>query len=85
MLARCVSLDFSSQFTEAMTRNSMARKTIANPDLPKPPSGKYPAKAHARNVAKWIADNGGPSSGVLYLEGQSTKMTEVRSKYFESG
>ncbi|EGP87569.1 peptidase M24, partial [Zymoseptoria tritici IPO323] len=59
-----------------MTRNSMARKTIANPDLPKPPSGKYPAKFHARNVAKWIADNGGPSSGVLYLEGQSTKMTE---------
>lgn len=51
-------------------------KPIANPDLPPPPSGKYPAKAHARRVAKWISDNGGPSSGVIYLEGQSTKVTE---------
>ncbi|KAK4499267.1 hypothetical protein PRZ48_009780 [Zasmidium cellare] len=54
----------------------MAPKPIANPNLPKPPSGKYPAKAHARRVAKWIAENGGPTSGVIYLEGQSTKMTE---------
>lgn len=60
-----------------MTRNTMAPKTIANPDLPKPPSGKYPAKAHVRRVAKWIAEHGGPASGVIYLEGQSTKMTEV--------
>ncbi|KAK3701894.1 hypothetical protein LTR37_015205 [Vermiconidia calcicola] len=52
------------------------RHPIANPDLPPPPSGKYPAKAHCQRVAKWIADNGGPSSGVIYLEGQSTKMTE---------
>ena len=60
-----------------MTRNSTLRKPIANPDLPSPPSGKYPAKTHARRVAKWIAENGGPSSGVIYLEGQSTKMKEV--------
>lgn len=60
-----------------MTRNQMAsRKTIANPDLPAPPSGKYPAKAHARRVAKWIAENGGPSSGIIYLEGQSEKIVE---------
>ncbi|TKA50262.1 hypothetical protein B0A55_12869 [Friedmanniomyces simplex] len=51
-------------------------KSIANPDLPPPPSGKYPARAHARRVAKWIAEHGGPKSGVIYLEGQSTKMTE---------
>ncbi|KAK5107986.1 hypothetical protein LTR62_008880 [Meristemomyces frigidus] len=51
-------------------------KPIANPDLPPPPSGKYTAKSHCRRVAKWIADNGGPSSGVIYLEGQSMKMTE---------
>ncbi|CAK4033622.1 related to Probable Xaa-Pro aminopeptidase PEPP [Lecanosticta acicola] len=49
---------------------------IANPNLPSPPSGKYPAKAHARRVAKWIAENGGPKGGVIYLEGQGTKMTE---------
>jgi len=65
-----------------MTRNIPApiaamSKSIANPDLPAPPSGKYTAKAHARRVAKWIKDHGGPSSGVIYLEGQGTKMTEV--------
>ncbi|KAI5366647.1 putative peptidase M24, aminopeptidase P, creatinase/Aminopeptidase P/Spt16 [Septoria linicola] len=59
-----------------MTKNTMAPRPIANHDLPKPPSGKYPAKAHARRVAKYIAEHGGPSSGLIYLEGQSTKMTE---------
>jgi len=52
-------------------------KPIANPELPPPPAGKYPAKNHARRVAKWIAENGGPKSGVIYLEGQLMKMTEV--------
>jgi Xaa-Pro dipeptidase len=60
-----------------MTRNIMAAKPIANPDLPPPPSGKYPAKSHVRRVAKWIAGNGGPAGGVIYLEGQSLKMVEV--------
>ncbi|KAK5167156.1 uncharacterized protein LTR77_007886 [Saxophila tyrrhenica] len=50
--------------------------SIANPDLPQPPTGKYPAKAHCRRVAKWIAEHGGPTSGVLYLEGRGTEMTE---------
>lgn len=60
-----------------MTRNKMApKKTIANPDLPNPPSGKYPAKAHARRVAKWVSEHGGPSSGIIYLEGQSEKIVE---------
>lgn len=49
---------------------------IANPDLPLPPSGKYPAKSHCRRVAQWIAEHGGPKSGIIYLEGQSTHMTE---------
>jgi len=52
-------------------------KQIANPNLPKPPAGKYPAKSHCQRVAKWIADNGGPKSGVIYLEGQSMKIHEV--------
>lgn len=56
---------------------AMTPKPIANPDLPAPPTGKYPAKAHARRVARWIADNGGPTSGVIYLEGQSEKIVEV--------
>lgn len=52
------------------------RKRIANPDLPAPPSGKYPAKAHCRRVAKWIAENGGPTSGIIYLQGQSLHIHE---------
>jgi hypothetical protein len=52
-------------------------KSIANHDLPKPPTGKYPAKAHCRRVAAWIAENGGPSSGVIYLQGQTLKEHEV--------
>ena len=60
-------------------------KTIANPDLPAPPSGKYPAKAHARRVAQWIARNGGPDGGVIYLEGQGTKMIEVGGALYNTG
>jgi Xaa-Pro dipeptidase len=52
-------------------------KQIANPNLPSPPSGKYPAKAHCRRVAKWLAENGGPTEGVIYLEGQALKEHEV--------
>lgn len=49
---------------------------------PPPPSGKYPAKAHARKVARWIADrqkheNGTSGSSVIYLESQKTHMIEV--------
>lgn len=52
--------------------------SIANPNLPPPPSGKYPAKDHCRRVAKWIAAHGGQSEGVIYLEGQTTAMVEAR-------
>jgi len=56
-------------------------QSIANPDLPPGPSGKYPAKAHCRRVAQWIAENGGPTSGVIYLEGTGTAMTEVSMRF----
>ena len=52
-------------------------KTIANHNLPPPPAGKYPAKAHARRVAKYIAENGGPSEGLIYLEGRTLEIHEV--------
>ncbi|GAB7364781.1 hypothetical protein MBLNU230_g5579t1 [Neophaeotheca triangularis] len=51
-------------------------KSIANHDLPAPPTGKYPAKDHVRRVAKHIAENGGPNTGIIYVEGQMTKMVE---------
>ncbi|PSK33947.1 hypothetical protein B9Z65_8273 [Elsinoe australis] len=68
----------------------MASVHLKDPSLPAPPQGKYPAKAHARKVAEWIADqspsngtngsgNGdghGKASGVIYLEGQKTRMVE---------
>ena len=54
---------------------------LVNHDLPPPPSGKYPAKAHARRVAEFIANNGGPKEGIIYLEAQKTAMVEVSSKY----
>jgi Xaa-Pro dipeptidase len=55
-------------------------KQIANPSLPAPPSGKYPAKSHSRRVAKWLAENGGPKEGVIYLEGQALREHEVGEK-----
>ena len=41
--------------------------------------GKYPAKAHAQKVAEYIKSKGGDITGTLYLEGQKTRMIEVRS------
>jgi Xaa-Pro dipeptidase len=55
-------------------------KQIANPSLPAPPSEKYPAKSHSRRVAKWLAENGGPKEGVIYLEGQALREHEVGEK-----
>jgi hypothetical protein len=38
--------------------------------------GKYPAKEHARKVAKWIVEKGGDKNGTLYLEAQKQKLNE---------
>jgi hypothetical protein len=38
--------------------------------------GKYPAKAHARRVVEWMRKKNPSVSGVLYLEGQKTRMIE---------
>lgn len=58
---------------------------LANHDLPPPPSGKYPAKAHAKRVADYIRRNGGPDEGIIYLESQKTKMVEVSYLYLTRG
>ncbi len=42
---------------------------------------KYPAKAHARKAAEWIKRNGGEGKGVIYLEGQKSKLVEVRAQH----
>ena len=46
--------------------------------------GKYPAKEHARQVADWIANNGGAKDGLLYLEAQKLKYNEVMLMYTHS-
>jgi Xaa-Pro dipeptidase len=38
--------------------------------------GKYPAKAHAKRVVEYIKKRNPDASGVLYLEGQKTRMIE---------
>lgn len=39
-------------------------------------AGKYPAKAHARAVVKWMREKNPNLTGLLYLEGQKTRMIE---------
>ena len=39
-------------------------------------SEKYPAKAHARKVAEHIQKKHPGANGVIYLEGQKTRMIE---------
>ncbi len=39
-------------------------------------AGKYPAKAHAKAVVKWMRQKNPNVTGVLYLEGQKTRMIE---------
>lgn len=38
--------------------------------------GKYPAKEHARKVAKWLIERGGDKNGTIYLEAQKQKLNE---------
>jgi hypothetical protein len=39
-------------------------------------AGKYPAKAHAKRVVEWMRKTNPDVKGVLYLEGQKTRMIE---------
>lgn len=53
--------------------------SINKPNVREVLKGKYPAKLHAKKVKEWIVANGGDAEGVVYLEGQKTKMNEVSS------
>jgi Xaa-Pro dipeptidase len=37
---------------------------------------RYPAKEHARKVAKYIIENGGKLNGLIYLEAQKLRYNE---------
>jgi Xaa-Pro dipeptidase len=41
-----------------------------------PLKGKYPAKAHAKKVVDYLKSKDANTNGVLYLEGQKTRMLE---------
>lgn len=38
--------------------------------------GKYPGKAHCKNVLEWMRKQNPDVKGVLYLEAQKTRMKE---------
>ncbi|GAM88219.1 hypothetical protein ANO11243_062500 [Dothideomycetidae sp. 11243] len=59
----------------------MASLRLRDDSLPAPPTGKYPAKAHARKNGSNGASNGAASGGskphgVIYLEGQKNNIYE---------
>ena len=39
-------------------------------------AGKYPAKAHAKRVADKLRSKGHDDAGIIYIEGQHTRMIE---------
>jgi Xaa-Pro dipeptidase len=39
-------------------------------------AGKYPGKAHAKKVVDWMRKSNPDITGILYLEGQKTRMLE---------
>lgn len=50
---------------------------ITSMDSIKIPSGKYPAKAHARKVAEYlIFNNPAAGSATIYVEGQKSRLLE---------
>lgn len=66
------------QLTRGKNTKTIDEMSINKPNVREVLKGKYPAKTHARKVKEWVIANGGDAEGVVYLEGQKTKMNEVR-------
>jgi hypothetical protein len=68
-----------TNFTEKLSKPrglaSVAKMGIAE-NYDEVLKGKYPAKEHARKVAKWIIEKGGDKNGTIYLEAQKQKLNE---------
>ena len=56
--------------------NSSARKIDRMTEVETILAGKYPAKSHAKRVVEYIKRRKPDVHGVLYLEGQKTRMIE---------
>lgn len=67
----------ATQFVDLMTTDNyhtfVLGKMIAVDSIL---AGKYPAKDHARRVVEYIKKSKPDAQGVLYLEGQKTRMIE---------
>ncbi|KAK0654650.1 putative Xaa-Pro aminopeptidase PEPP [Lasiodiplodia hormozganensis] len=64
------------QLTRGKNTKTIDEMSINKPNVREVLKGKYPAKTHARKVKEWIVANGGDAEGIVYLEGQKTKMNE---------
>jgi hypothetical protein len=68
-----------TNFTEKLSKPrglaSVAKMGIAE-NYDEVLKGKYPAKEHARKVAKWIIEKGGDKNGTIYIEAQKQKLNE---------
>lgn len=73
-------LKLSAQILRLSTQSSLQSKglpvTNVKMDVKAILSGKYPAKEHARRVVQYIKKKDPDATGVLYLEGQKTRMIE---------
>jgi hypothetical protein len=71
---RTLSMQQSVKFRSYNNHHNSAPSTMVS--IESILAGKYPAKAHARKVAEYIKKSKPDAQGVLYLEGQKTRMIE---------
>lgn len=65
------------QASDSDNNRKVSPIAVSSMDSVKIPSGKYPAKAHAKKVAEYlIFNNSAAGSGTIYIEGQKTRLLE---------
>jgi hypothetical protein len=70
----CAALDTTLGFKQV--KRQFASSSGKMMDVDRILAGKYPAKSHARRVVEYIKRSRPDAEGVLYLEGQKTRMIE---------
>ncbi|KAI9796629.1 MAG: hypothetical protein M1833_006069 [Piccolia ochrophora] len=71
----------NKDFYHPICRGLVDKDLFGNPiqimtPSPPLPTGKYPAKSHAKKVVEYLKSEVPDAAGVLYLEGQKTRMIE---------
>ena len=67
--------NFAERFSKPRGLASVVKMGIAE-NYDEVLKGKYPAKEHARKVARWLIEKGGDKNGTIYLEAQKQKLNE---------